>query len=155
MSVTATPEPAPPAAAPRHAPPVRPSRMPDWLGNPWGRPRWLKATTWVYIAWSLLPVLAAIVFSFNDGRSRSVWQGFSTRWWWGDPNLSVFHDPIYTNALFHSLELAALDMLIATPLGFLLALGLSRWRGRRRRRLGSRGDAHEANFSCWRLVSQR
>ena len=98
--------------------------------NPWGRPRFLKLTTWVYIAWSLLPVLAAIVFSFNDGRSRSVWQGFSTRWWWGDPNLSVFHDPIYTNALVHSLELAALDMLIATPLGFLLAIGLSRWRGR-------------------------
>ena len=133
MSVTAPPPPpaAPaPMPAPRHAPPVRPSRMPDWFGNPWGRPRWLKATTWVYIAWSLLPVLAAIVFSFNDGRSRSVWQGFSTRWWWGDPNLSVFHDPIYTNALFHSLELAALDMLIATPLGFLLAIGLSRWRGR-------------------------
>ncbi|HWH19030.1 MAG TPA: ABC transporter permease [Solirubrobacterales bacterium] len=133
MSVTAPPPPpaAPaPMPAPRNVPPVRPSRMPDWLGNPWGRPRWLRVTTFGYIAWSLLPVLAAIVFSFNDGRSRSVWQGFSTRWWWGDPNLSVFHDPIYTNALVHSLELAALDMLIATPLGFLLALGLSRWRGR-------------------------
>src|SRR6185312_13312255 len=89
-----------------------------------------KFTTWFYIAWSLLPVLAAIVFSFNDGRSRSVWQGFSTRWWWGDPNLSVFHDPIYTNALLHSIQLAGFDMLIATPLGFLLAIGLSRWRGR-------------------------
>jgi spermidine/putrescine transport system permease protein len=131
MSVTATPDSAPPpAVAPQHRPPVRPSRLPDWLANPWGRPRFLKLTTWFYIAWSLLPVLAAIVFSFNDGRSRSVWQGFSTRWWWGDPNLSVFHDPIYTNALVHSLELAALDMLIATPLGFLLAIGLSRWRGR-------------------------
>ena len=30
----------------------------------------------------------------------------------------------------HSLELAALDMLIATPLGVMLALGLARWRGR-------------------------
>ncbi len=70
------------------------------------------------------------LFSFNNGRSRSVWQGFSTRWWWGDPNLSIFHDPDYTNALVHSLELAALDMVIATPLGVLLALGLARWRGR-------------------------
>ena len=67
-------------------------------------------TTWVYIAWALLPVLFAIAFSFNDGRSRSVWQGFSTRWWWGDPTFSVFHDPTYTHALVHSLELAALDM---------------------------------------------
>jgi spermidine/putrescine transport system permease protein len=52
------------------------------------------------------------------------------RWWWGDPSLSIFHDPQYTHALGHSLELAALDMLIATPLGVLLAVGLSRWRGR-------------------------
>jgi spermidine/putrescine transport system permease protein len=117
-------------AASEHRPPVRPTRLPDWLANPWRRPRFLAATTWLYVAWALLPMLAAIVFSFNDGRSRSVWQGFSTRWWWGDPNLSVFHDPTYTNALVHSLELAALDMVIATPLGFLLAIGLSRWRGR-------------------------
>jgi spermidine/putrescine transport system permease protein len=70
------------------------------------------------------------LFSFNSGRSRSVWQGFSLRWWWGDPSLSIFHDPAYTHALFHSLELAALDMVIATPLGVLLAIGLARWRGR-------------------------
>jgi spermidine/putrescine transport system permease protein len=118
------------AAAPAQRPAVRPSRWPAWLTNPWGRPRMLAATTWLYIAWALLPMLAAIAFSFNDGRSRSVWQGFSTRWWWGDPNLSVFHDSTYTNALLHSLELAAFDMIIATPLGVLLAVGLSRWRGR-------------------------
>jgi spermidine/putrescine transport system permease protein len=87
-------------------------------------------TTWLYIAWAILPVLIAILFSFNSGRSRSVWQGFSIRWWWGDPNLSIFHDPDYTHALGHSLLLAGLDMVIATPLGVLLAIGLARWRGR-------------------------
>ncbi len=100
------------------------------LRNPWGRPRFLVVITWLYVAWALVPVVVAILFSFNQGRSRSVWQGFSIRWWWGDPTLSVFHDPEYTHALVHSLELAALDMVIATPLGVLLALGLSRWRGR-------------------------
>src|SRR5262249_13180869 len=74
-------------------PPIRPSRVPDWLSNPWGRPRFLSLTTWLYIVWALVPVLFAIAFSFNDGRSRSVWQGFSTRWWWGDDTFSVFHDP--------------------------------------------------------------
>jgi spermidine/putrescine transport system permease protein len=127
MSTTATESGSATVARP---PAVRPSRWPTWLTNPWGRPRFLALTTWVYIAWALLPVLAAILFSFNDGRSRSVWQGFSTRWWWGDPDLSVFHNAIYTDALSQSLELAALDMLIATPLGVLLAIGLSRWRGR-------------------------
>ncbi len=100
------------------------------LRNPWGRPRFLVLTTWTYVAWALLPVLIAMLFSFNRGRSRSVWQGFSLRWWSGDPTLSIFHDPDYIHALVHSLELAAFDMAIATPLGVLLALGLARWRGR-------------------------
>jgi spermidine/putrescine transport system permease protein len=106
------------------------SLIPARLRNPWGRPRFLVAITWLYIAWALVPVVVAILFSFNSGRSRSVWQGFSLRWWSGDPNLSIFHDPEYTHALVHSLELAALDMAIATPIGVLLALGLGRWRGR-------------------------
>ena len=106
------------------------SRLRAKLRNPWGKPRFLVAVTWTYVAWALLPVLVAMLFSFNDGRSRSVWQGFSIRWWWGDPNQSIFHDPQYTTSLVHSLELAALDMLIAVPLGVLLALGLARWRGR-------------------------
>ncbi|MGI8505624.1 MAG: ABC transporter permease [Solirubrobacteraceae bacterium] len=100
------------------------------LRNPWGQPRFLVLETWAYVAWALLPVVIAILFSFNAGRSRSVWQGFSIRWWWGDPSQSIFHDPQYTQALLHSLLLAALDMVIATPLGVLLALGLARWRGR-------------------------
>jgi spermidine/putrescine transport system permease protein len=105
-------------------------RLPKRLRNPWGQPRFLTGFTWLYIFWALLPVVIAMLFSFNNGRSRSVWQGFSTRWWWGDPSQSIFHDPDYTHALVHSLQLAAFDMVIATPLGVMLALGLARWRGR-------------------------
>jgi spermidine/putrescine transport system permease protein len=114
------------------ASPARPARagLRARLRNPWGQPRFLVGITWLYVAWALVPVVIAILFSFNAGRSRSVWQGFSMQWWYGDPNLSIAHDPEYTNALVHSLELAALDMAIATPLGVLLALGLARWRGR-------------------------
>jgi len=81
------------------------------------------------MAWALLPVLVAILFSFNDGRSRSVWQGFSTRWWWGE-DTSVFRNPDYLDAFTHSLELAAFNIVISVPLGVLLAIGLARWRGR-------------------------
>ena len=105
------------------------SRVRDWFANPWGQPRALGTITWLYMAWSIVPVLIAILFSFNDGRSRSVWQGFSMRWYWGDPNLSVFHDPAMKSALEQSLRLAGLDMLIAVPLGVGLAIGLTRWRG--------------------------
>jgi spermidine/putrescine transport system permease protein len=94
------------------------------------RPRPLAIVTWVYVTWSLVPVLLAIRFAFNSGRSRTAAQGWSLRWFWTDPVLSVRHDPTLLAALEHSLVLASLAMLIATPLGTALALGLQRWRGR-------------------------
>ena len=51
-----------------------------------GRPRVLLARhRRCYLVWSLLPVLVAVLFSFNAGRSRTTWQGFSMRWYYGDP----------------------------------------------------------------------
>jgi spermidine/putrescine transport system permease protein len=105
------------------------TRFRAWAANPWGQPRFLVAVTWAYIAWSIVPVAIAILFSFNAGRSRSVWQGFSTRWYWGDPTASVVHDPALRGALEQSLKLAGLDMAIAVPLGVALAIGLTRWHG--------------------------
>jgi spermidine/putrescine transport system permease protein len=95
-----------------------------------GRHRGLALVTWIYILWSLVPVLLAIRFAFNQGRSRSASQGWSFRWYWQDPNLSVANDPTLRSALEQSLTLAAAAMVIATPLGVGLALGLQRWRGR-------------------------
>src|SRR6185369_16624092 len=80
--------------------------------------------------WSVVPVAIAILFAFNSGRSRTTWQGFSFRWFWQDPDLSVFHDDALQGALKHTLVLALISVLIATPLGVTLALGLQRWRGR-------------------------
>jgi spermidine/putrescine transport system permease protein len=93
------------------------------------RPFFLAALTWLYVVWSLAPVLLAIQFSFNAGRSRSTWQGFSTRWYCCDPS-SVVEDPSLRLALLNSVVLALLTTLLATPLGVALALGLARWRGR-------------------------
>jgi spermidine/putrescine transport system permease protein len=100
------------------------------LANPWRKHRFLAAFTWLYIVWALVPVLIAIGFSFNAGRSRSVWQGFSLEWWIHNPDLSVLHDPTLTSAIRQSLILAVVTMAIATPIGVALALGLARWRGR-------------------------
>jgi spermidine/putrescine transport system permease protein len=100
----------------------------SWLRNPWGRPRGLVVVTAVYILWSILPVLIAILFAFNNGRSRTTWQGFSVRWFTGGTG-SVLHDPALQGALTHTLFLGLLCVLVATPLGVALALGLQRWRG--------------------------
>jgi spermidine/putrescine transport system permease protein len=101
-----------------------------WLANPWGKPRFLALFTWLYVVWSIVPVLIAVAFSFNDGRSRTAWQGFSLRWYYHDPLGSVWQDDTLRQAMYHSLELAFFAMLIATPLGVALALGLQRWQSR-------------------------
>ena len=100
----------------------------SWLRNPWARPRWLYLVTGLYIVWSIVPVAIVILFAFNNGRSRTTWQGFSTRWFTGATG-SVLHDPALQSALKHTLLLGLLCVLIATPLGVALALGLQRWRG--------------------------
>ena len=104
------------------------SWVPPWR-NPWRRPYVLASVTWLYIIWSLLPVLIAVQFSFNDGRSRSSWQGFSTQWYCCAEG-SVGEDPSLLLALQNSLILGAATVLVATPLGVMLAMGLTRWRTR-------------------------
>lgn len=98
------------------------------------KPHGLALITWLYMIWAIAPVVIAIKFSFNAGRSISAWQGFDpTRWYWGDPVYSVWQDSALQGALFQSLTLAGLAILVATPLGVLLALGLARWKGRGQR----------------------
>lgn len=106
------------------------TRRAGWWHDPWRRPRVLLAVTVGYLVWSLLPVLVAVLFSFNAGRSRTVWQGFSMQWYWGDPYRSVWHDESLHAALVQTLRLGVVTTLITVPLGVALAIGLDRWRGR-------------------------
>jgi len=111
---------------------TRPAAVTKWVPpwrNPWRRPYVLATLTWLYILWSLLPVLIAVQFSFNDGRSRSTWQGFSTQWYCCAEG-SVGEDPSLLLSLQNSLILGMATVLVATPLGVMLAMGLTRWRSR-------------------------
>jgi len=100
-----------------------------WLSNPWARARFLWAVAIAYVAWTLLPVVVAVLFSFNGTRSLTSWQGFSTQWYAGNES-SVWEDPTLRSALVQSMKLAGLTVLIAVPLGVGFALALDRWRGR-------------------------
>lgn len=118
----------PPAAASPATPMT--GRLRSWRRNPWRKARVLEGVTWAYIAWSLLPLLVAILISFNQGRSNAAIQGgLSLQWWWGDPD-SLFHDPELHSAIFQSIRLSVGTMLISVPLGVAFALGLDRWHGR-------------------------
>jgi spermidine/putrescine transport system permease protein len=101
-----------------------------WFRDPWRKPRVLVAITIGYLVWSLLPVAVAVLFSFNNGRSRTSWQGFSMRWYWGDPIRSVWHDDSLHTAVVQTIKLGVITTVITVPLGVLFAIGIDRWRGR-------------------------
>jgi spermidine/putrescine transport system permease protein len=101
-----------------------------YFSNPWRKPRFLQATTIAYLLWSLLPVVIAVIFSFNDGRSRVVWQGFSLTWWIRDPTDSLLHDAAIKMAMVQTYKLSLATVLIAVPIGTLFAIGIDRWHGR-------------------------
>jgi spermidine/putrescine transport system permease protein len=101
-----------------------------WWRDPWRKPTILATITWGYLIWSLVPLTIAIAISFNGSRSNSVLHGFSLQWWWSDPDDSLWHDPELHAALFQSLRLGILTVLIAVPLGVSFALGIDRWHGR-------------------------
>ena len=69
--------PAAPATAERPAG----SRLLRAISNPWGETRFLWVLAIGYVAWSLVPVVIAVVFSFNSARSLTQWGGFSLRWY--------------------------------------------------------------------------
>ena len=64
--------------------------------------------------------LIAVLFSFNAGRSRTVWQGFSFRWYWGDPERSVWHDAAAHGPDPHAAARRRWRRLITVPLGVAL-----------------------------------
>jgi len=101
----------------------------SWFANPWGQARFLWVLAIAYVVWILIPVVQAVIFSFNEGRSISQWQGFSLRWYVSDPDASVLHNPALQHAVIQTLKLSLLTAVIAVPLGVLFAIGLHRWRG--------------------------
>jgi spermidine/putrescine transport system permease protein len=97
--------------------------------SPWRHPWGLEAFTWLYLIWSLVPIALAVLFSFNNGKSQSAWQGFSWRWYFADPVNSVLHSPPLQEAVVQTVRLGLYTTVIAVPLGVAFALGINRWRG--------------------------
>jgi len=103
---------------------------PRLFRNPWRHPWFLEGFTWLYLVWSLAPIVVAVLFSFNNGKSQSAFQGLSVRWYWGDKVNSIWYNPQLHSAIFQTLKLSALTTLIAVPVGVAFALGINKWRGK-------------------------
>ena len=81
------------------------------------------------VGYLMLPVVVIALFSFNDpaGKSNFVWQGFTLDHW-----LDPFGVGGIQSAVMTSLEIAFLSTTVATALGTLIALALSRYTFRAR-----------------------
>lgn len=74
-----------------------------------------------------IPIAVLIAFSFNESKSRSVWAGFSFKWY-----QNLFQNDMILKSLGVSLIIAFASATIATVLGTLAAIGINNM-GRRAR----------------------
>src|ERR1700754_3362164 len=80
------------------------------------------------LAFLYLPIVILVIYSFNDSRLVTVWGGWSLRWY-----REFFNDRAMLDAAWMSLRVAAVSATIATVLGTLGAVALTRgerFRGR-------------------------
>ena len=66
-----------------------------------------------------VPIVVLIVQSFNAGESRANWEGFSLHWY-GE----LLHDERILNALYVTVSIAVIAMVVSTILGTRAAIGI-------------------------------
>ena len=84
------------------------------------------------LAFLYLPIVILVIYSFNASQLVTVWGGWSLRWY-----VEFFNDRAMLNATFMSLRVAAVSATLATVLGTLAAVALTRGEGFRGRTLFS------------------
>ena len=80
------------------------------------------------LAFLYLPIVILVIYSFNASRLVTIWGGWSLRWYY-----ELFNDDAMLAAVWMSLRVAFLSATVATLLGTLAAVALSRggaFRGR-------------------------
>src|SRR3974377_1391015 len=82
------------------------------------------ATLALGLAFLYLPIVILIIYSFNASRLVTVWGGWSLRWYF-----EFFNDQGVLDAAWMSLRVAATSASVATLLGTLAAVALSRGAG--------------------------
>ena len=79
------------------------------------------------LAFLYAPIVILVVYSFNASRLVTVWGGWSTRWY-----AALIEDRAMIDAALASLGIAAASAALATVLGTMAAVALTRWRFRGR-----------------------
>jgi putrescine transport system permease protein len=73
-------------------------------------------------AFLYLPIVLLVIFSFNASKLVTVWGGFSTKWY-----VSLFHNRGLMDAAWVTIRVGLISATVATVLGTLGALALTRY----------------------------
>jgi spermidine/putrescine transport system permease protein len=109
--------------------PIRSRRATLSRALAWVRRHLLSVYAGLALVYLFLPIAVVIAFSFNNpkGRFNYTWEGFTLKNW-----TQPFGVPGIGSAIRISLEIALLSSIVATALGALMALSLTRYRFRGR-----------------------
>lgn len=96
--------------------------MKQYKTSVWGKLYWAVFLTFMY-----LPIAVMIFFSFNKSKSRSLFTGFTTKWY-----TNLFQNEMILKSLGMSLLIAAVSSILVTALGTAAAVGMNSMKKRSR-----------------------
>ena len=71
------------------------------------------------------PILALVIFSFNDSKSMGVLNGFTMKWY-----VALFKNETILSALYYTVSIAVLASIISTIFGTITSIGIYKMRGK-------------------------
>ena len=72
-----------------------------------------------------IPIILTVIYSFNESKLTSVWDGFSLKWY-----EQLFRDRDLQEGLRNSIVLAALSCISAIFIGTTGAIGMQKWKNK-------------------------
>jgi putrescine transport system permease protein len=87
--------------------------------------RWSRfniASIVIGFAFLYLPIVLLVIFSFNESKLVTVWAGFSTKWY-----VQLFHNQALLDAAWVTIRVGLISATVATVLGTLAALAMTRY----------------------------
>lgn len=76
------------------------------------------------------PIAVLIVFSFNNSKSMSTWNGFTLKWYY-----QLFNNTRILRALYYTLGIAVVSSMVATLIGTISAIGIHKSKGFKKKML--------------------
>ena len=79
-----------------------------------------RAYVGIMLIFLYAPIVVLMIFSFNDSKSRTLWQGFTLDWY-----VKLFRDGMIMHSVYITLAAAIISSAVSTVLGTAAAVGIA------------------------------